>query len=305
MGRFAALLIVVLLAGCSTDGDTPDASAKTTPAPPPSAQSTAGAPSAEPATPAPPTGTAPSKDYAVKKRQIELSRGKDRPLPTTVWYPGTGDGPFPVIVFSHGLTSEPSAYRELLESWARAGFVVAAPAFPHTSYGVADFDVLDLVNQPADASYVLSQVLARGRKAGDSLEGRLDPVMVAAAGHSGGGITTIGMLSGNRDDRLRAAVVLSGRQVLPVPFAGPELPVLFVHGKLDKTVRYADGLAAYRAVPWPKAMLALPLGGHLPASGGDFAQVAAATTDFWRWSLYGDPAAKQRLADQKNLTDEL
>lgn len=295
-------MIMTLMAGCSARGDAPVAETAPATALPsaPSAAPTTPAPT----TPAPPTGTAPSQEFTVKERTLRLSRGKDRPLPTTIWSPATGDGPFPVIVFSHGLTSEPRAYAQILARWAGAGFVVAAPAFPHTSYGVADFDVLDLVNQPADASYVLSQVLALGRKAGDPLEDRLDPAMVAAAGHSGGGITTIGMLSVDRDDRLRAAVVLSGRQVLPAPFAGPELPVLFVHGKLDKTVRYADGLAAYRAVPWPKAMLALPRGGHLPTTGDDLAQVGDATTDFWRWSLYGDAKARNRLESQKNLTDE-
>jgi fermentation-respiration switch protein FrsA (DUF1100 family) len=251
--------------------------------------------------PAPTRGEAPSTTFAVKTRKLQLSRGKDRPLPTTVWYPATGDGPFPVIVFSHGLTAQPSDYADILARWARAGFVVAAAAYPHTSTGVADFDVIDLLNQPADASYVLTRVLALDGKAGDPLAGRLDREHVAAAGHSGGGITTIGMLSGARDDRLTAAVVLAGRQVLPGVFTGSAIPVLFVHGKRDKTVQYADGLAAYRAVPWPKAMLTLPDAGHVVTSGADFDLVADATTDFWRWSLYGDTGAEQRLERRDNF----
>ncbi|MEV4641562.1 chlorophyllase [Actinoplanes sp. NPDC049548] len=236
---------------------------------------------------------------------MKLTRGKDRPLPTTVWYPADGDGPFPVIVFSHGLTSQPSDYASLLKRWARAGFVVAGAAYPHTSHGVSDFNVLDLVNQPADASYVLTKVLALNGRSGDPLGNRLDENHVAAAGHSGGGITTLGMLSGNRDNRLKAAVVLAGRQVLPSPFSGPETPVLFVHGKLDRTVQYADGLAAFEAIPWPKAMLTLPQGGHTTRAGKDFSIVAATTTDFWRWSLYDDAAAGKRLAATRNLTDRL
>ncbi|GIE49870.1 hypothetical protein Ani05nite_34040 [Amorphoplanes nipponensis] len=258
---------------------------------------------------APPTlastlGRAPTRAFPVKTRKLQLSRGADRPLPTTVWYPAAGDGPFPVIVFSHGLTARPADYASILSRWAGAGFVVAAPAFPHTSGGVADFDVVDLLNQPADASYVLTRVLALDGKAGDPLRGRLDRVHVAAAGHSGGGITTLGMLTGARDERLTAAVVLAGRQALPGTFSGPEIPVLFVHGKQDLTVRYIEGLAAFRAVPWPKGMLTLPNAGHVVTGGADFDIVAGATTDFWRWSLYGDAGAGRRLDRRDNLDSD-
>nr|BFE68095.1 hypothetical protein GCM10020092_013960 [Actinoplanes digitatis] len=79
-----------------------------------------------------------------------------------------------------------------------------------------------------------------------------------------------------------------------------------MHGKLDRTIRYADGLAAFEAVPWPKAMLTVPNGGHVTTDGKDFNVVATATTDFWRWSLYGDAAAKRRLEGRKkNVESDL
>ena len=255
--------------------------------------------------PAPARGEAPARSFAVKTRKLQLSRGKDRPLPTTIWYPAAGDGPFPLIVFSHGLTARPGDYADILTRWARAGFVVAAAAYPHTSAGVAEFNVVDLLNQPADASFVLTQVLALNGKDGDPLAGRLDPDHVAAAGHSGGGITTLGMLSGTRDDRLTAAIVLAGREVLPGTFAGSAVPVFFVHGKLDRTVRYAEGLAAYKAVPWPKALLTLPAAGHVVTGGEEFDLVADATTDFWRWSLYGDAGALRQLEGRDSLDSDL
>jgi len=304
--------VALLLAAVCATGALTSCSAASSEAGPggeaPPAAAKAATPSVRPSvgsSPVPTRGEAPSATFAVKTRKLQLSRGKDRPLPTTVWYPATGDGPFPVIVFSHGLTAQPSDYADILARWARAGFVVAAAAYPHTSTGVADFDVIDLLNQPADASYVLTRVLALDGKAGDPLAGRLDRDHVAAAGHSGGGITTIGMLSGVRDDRLTAAVVLAGRQVLPGTFTGSAIPVLFVHGERDKTVQYADGLAAYKAVPWPKAMLTLPDAGHVVTSGADFDLVADATTDFWRWSLYGDAAAGKRLDRRDNLDSTL
>jgi dienelactone hydrolase len=279
-------------------------------APVSSAAPAAPKPSASP-TPTPATaGKAPAETFALSVRHLRLSRGKDRPLPTTIWYPEIGNGPFPVIVFSHGLTSEPSAYASLLTRWAHAGFVVAAPEFPYTHYQVKDYRPLDVANQPADASYVLGQVLALNAKSGDVLQNRLDTVNVAAAGHSAGGITTIGLFTSARDDRLTAGIVLSGEQVLPAPFTGPTAKILFVHGRLDNTVPYKNGLAAFQAVPWPKAMMSVTKGGHV-AITKDFGPVLATTTDFWRWSLYGDPTAKARLKDDATeggtatLTDHL
>jgi dienelactone hydrolase len=289
------ILALAALTACSPSGE-PTRTAVTTP-PPGAASSPAGpAPSGSaPAAPAPSVaGAAPDRRFPVDTREIDFARGADRPLPTTVWYPADGDGPFPLVLFSHGLTSEPGAYASVLRAWARAGFVVAAPAYPHTSYGVRDLDPLDVINQPADAAEVITGMLARNDRAGDPLRGRIDTARIAAAGHSAGGITTIGMFSNNRDDRLTAGIVLSGRRVLPVPFAGTPAPMLFVHGKLDRTVKYAEGLAAFDAVPWPKAMMAVTKGGHV-AITKDFDPVIATTTDFLRYALYGDPAARKRL----------
>ncbi|HEY7272337.1 MAG TPA: chlorophyllase [Actinoplanes sp.] len=290
-GRTATTLVVVTLviSACSPNvRDTPPAN---TASPSPLSSAPATSPTRAPVTP--PAGTAPAATFPIRERTVRFSRGTDRPLATTVWYPDA-PGPFPLVLFSHGLTSEPSAYAALLTAWARAGFVVAAPAYPHTSHDAADYDAVDVVNQPVDAAYVITRMIALNAAASDPLAGRINTARIAAAGHSAGGITTIGMFSGNRDDRLVAGIVLAGRQVFAVPFAGPPAPLLFVHGKLDKTVPYADGLAAYRTVPWSRAMMAVTEGGHV-AITKDFGPVIATTTDFLRWSLYGDAAARGRL----------
>jgi fermentation-respiration switch protein FrsA (DUF1100 family) len=313
VGRTVALLIVVLSAAgaigsCSTDAGpssapAPVASPTPTGVPAPSDEPTAAAKPHVAGSPrstsrmlvTPPAGHAPTGSFAIAERHLSFSRGASRPLPTTVWAPVADNrGPFPLILFSHGLTSEPSAYAQMLAAWAKAGFVVAAPAFPHTSYGVADFNPLDVANQPADASYVISRMIALNGTAGDALRGRIDTTRIAAAGHSAGGITTVGLFTGDRDDRLDAGVVLAGERVLAVPYSGPAVPLLFVHGKLDKTVPYAQGLAAFTAVPWSRAMLTVPKGGHV-AITTNFGPVIATTTDFLRWSLYGDATARARL----------
>lgn len=257
-----ALVALGVLGACSGEPAAPAAA----PAPPAPAVSAPAPASSAPAGATAPTTVppraAPAGQFTVEQRTYRFSRGADRPLPTTVWYPSDAAGPFPLVVFSHGLKSEPAAYATVLRAWARAGFVVAAPAYPHTSYRIKDFDPVDVLNQPADASEVITRMLALN--ASDrALRGRIDGSRIGAAGHSAGGVTTIGMFSGVRDERLDAGIVLSGRRVLPTPFTGPAAPMLFVHGKRDRTVSYADGLAAYRAVPWPRAMMTVTEGGHV------------------------------------------
>jgi dienelactone hydrolase len=253
----------------------------------------------------PPAGSAPVGPYAVGRRVLSFSRGADRPLPTTVWYPAAGAAPgrpapvdgatpasgrFPVVLFSHGLTAQPGDYAPMLARWAQAGFVVAGPAYPHTSYGVAGFDALDIVNQPADASAVLDSLLALGGPLGTVV----DPDRLAAAGHSAGGITTVGLFSARRDERLRAGVVMAGTDFQSTPFAGPPAALLFVHGRRDTTVTYRAGHAVFAAVPWSRAMLSITGGGHVTGAG-DFEATTGTSTEFLRWALYGDAAAKARM----------
>ncbi|SCE90557.1 Alpha/beta hydrolase family protein [Micromonospora matsumotoense] len=293
-----AALLAAGLTGCSTQAPARTAA----PADPPKASAPA---------PRVPAGTAPAEAFAVGVRQLKLNRGGDRPLPVTLWYPARGTageaaqrnataatGRFPVVAFSHGLDGRPVDYQVLLTRWAAAGFVVAAPTFPHTGKGT-DGSVLDVLNQPADVSYVLDKVLALDAKAGDQLRGRLATDRVGAAGHSAGGVTTIGLFTTGRDERLRAGVVLAGTGLgVGTAFAGAAAPQLFVHGQADEVVDYAAGKAVYDAVPWPKAMLSLPRGDHGRALLGDgpaLRVVADTTIEFLRWSLYGDEAAKGRL----------
>jgi prepilin-type processing-associated H-X9-DG protein len=240
-----------------------------------------------PRAPAPASSARPSAQprataFTLRTQRLHLARGSERPLPTSIWRP-TAAGDYPLILFSHGLGATPHDYEELLTGWARAGFVVAAPAYPHTTAGVADFNPVDVFNQPADASYVITQVVQRLGITGP----------IAAAGHSAGGVTTLGLFA-SRDDRLEAGVVLAGRQIFATPLTGSPAPLLFVHGRRDKTIAYADGHAAYDAVTWPKAFLTVTDGGHT-TTGRELDVVERTSTDFWRWSLYRDAAAESRL----------
>ncbi len=94
----------------------------------------------------------------------------------------------------------------------------------------------DYENQPADVCFVIDELLALPDD--DPLAGHVDGDAIAAAGHSLGAITTIGvgLNSCCDDDRLDAAVELSG---IRAPFPDGEfddltrVPFLAVHGAKD------------------------------------------------------------------------
>ncbi|MFF3864870.1 alpha/beta hydrolase family protein [Micromonospora sp. NPDC001898] len=274
--RLVAVLMTALLAGCGP--------------------ATAAASGGEP-----PARSAPAGAYPVGVRTFTLDPAGARPLPVTVWYPagpgGVARGRFPVVVFSHGLHSLPELHAPLTTRWAAAGFVVAAPAYPRTRRGAARFTRADVRNQPADGWRLIRHLVRLDARRGDPLAGHLDVARFAAAGHSAGGFTTAGMLTSGHSSRLRAGVVIAGGG-LAGAFAGPSAPVLFVHGGADPVVPVTVGRAAYARTPGPAAFLTVTGQGHgayLTPGHPGFPQVLAVTTDFLRWTLYGDATALHRL----------
>lgn len=185
--RLVAVLVTALLAGCApataaTDEATGPVSAR----------------------------RAPEGSYAVGVRTLTLDPRSARPLPVTIWFPASTDGVaagrFPVVVYSHGLGSRPDLHAGLTTRWAAAGFVVAAPAYPHTRQGAAHFTRADVRNQPADAWRLIRHLGRLDRNREDPLAGHLDLTSVAAAGHSAGGFTTSGMFSEGHPARLRGGI---------------------------------------------------------------------------------------------------
>ncbi len=314
-----AVALTAVLTGCAPGAGLPPfepsaspAGAVASPRPSESAPPDDGSPA--PTDPAPsagssalPPGQAPTETFSVGVRELDLSHG-DRPLRTVVWYPAAsivgGAGPqpvaagtFPLVLFSHGLTSSPEAYQGITRRFAAAGFIVAAPAYPYTSASALSYNPADLINQPADGSAVISAMLALNTTSGEPLAGHLDPVRVAAVGHSGGAFTTVGMLAGARDYRLRAAIVLAGGS-LGGAFHGPAAPVLFVHGDQDPVVSYPIGQAAFTQTPWPKAFLTVLNGDHgsyLYAPTAAASAVFSTMLDFLRFTLYADARAQGRI----------
>jgi dienelactone hydrolase len=189
-------------------------------------------------------------------------------------------GPFPLIVFAHGFAVTPAPYARLLRSWARAGYVVAAPVFPlENANAPGGPDESDLVNQPTDVSYVITRLLVEDRAGTSPLAGLIDPRAVAVAGHSDGAETALAVAySGEfRDPRVRAAVILSGAEMSGVggfhfARAGPAL--LAAQGTSDHTNEPRFTNAFFAAAHRPKFLLRLIGAGHLPPYTDEQPQLA-------------------------------
>lgn len=194
---------------------------------------------------------------------------RPRTLVTYIRYPRGRGGPFPLVVFGHGFAVTPGLYAPLLDAWARAGFVVAAPLFPvENANAPGGPDESDLVNQPGDVSFVISRLLTANASVHSPLRGLIDPAKIAVAGQSDGGETALAVAYDNRflDRRVRAAVILSGAE-LPggtLRFGAGNPPLLAVQGTADtiNPPRLTD--AFFRAASPPKFLLALLGAAHLP-----------------------------------------
>ena len=168
-----------------------------------------------------------------------------RTLPAQVGYPlaasGTrpAAGPLPLIVFGPGFRECLSTYGELLRTWASAGYVVAAVTFPRTNCQLgAAADETDLVNQPADMSYVISALLGLSEQPHNVVSGLLNGQQVAVAGQSDGGDTVAALAASTccADHRIKAAAVLSGAEWPAMPgryFTAAAPPMLFTQGSAD------------------------------------------------------------------------
>ncbi len=254
-------------------------------------------------TPGPPRAGGVVTETFVDKSRPTAANGDcakiaSRALPTTIYYPASSGGPYPLIVFAHGFGATSRTYAKLLEHLASSGYVVAAPTFPLSS-GDSPCGAIsgDAVNQPEDLSFVVDSVLKASARASGPLSGLVDRNSIGAAGHSNGAVTTWGLVANSkvRDPRIDAAVVMAGTlQKYPTgvyDFAHTP-PLLLVHGSNDSLVPYDLGVQAFNEAHGPKGLLTLSGGDHGSASGPN---AYAATTDFFDAYLRGDAAAKARL----------
>lgn len=303
-------------------GDAPETTADTTDAEPDTTEPEA------PPTAAPNTYAVGSLDETVvDTSRVTAAQGgepelPERTLPVLVLYPATGaadgggetpdappePGPWPLVVFSHGLGGAGPNYAATLRVWASAGYVVVAPSYPLSNTNAPGGpSPSDIPEQTADVAYLIDWAIDQSDTTDGPLAGMVDPERVGISGHSLGGFTSLGAGYNPccRDERIRAVAEWAGAYV---PELGPDggdavadgPPLLIVHGDADGTVPYDRALAVRDAVSSTAALVTLVGGQHIPPfvqglGEPQSAVVTLTTLAFFDQHLKGDPEGAKRL----------
>lgn len=191
----------------------------------------------------------------------------ERSLPTRLWIgpsPGEEAPLRPLLLMAHGLDGHPRKFEAFASDLARAGVVVAAPAFPSTNdeTGAGFLGVGDLAEQPVDLTFVLDRLLEEVEDPESDLWHRFDPASIVVLGHSLGGATVLGWTRfSDPETRLDGVATLSPAVPLTVVF-GPSpspdgLPTLLMHGLEDPVVPYSISLDLYDLLHEPKWLLGI------------------------------------------------
>jgi len=190
------------------------------------------------------------------------------------------------VVFSQGFDVSAASYAALLDAWASAGYVVAAPTYPDTDPSASGGpNEQDIVNHPADLRYVIQTLVSAPPAAVSRV---LDSSEVAVVGQSDGGDVSLAA-AGNtccRSNAVKAAVILSGAELSSFGgtyFRSKPVPLLVVQGDNDTINPPACSAQIYDQARPPRHYLGLPGAEHLPPyldAGTDQAIVERATIDF-------------------------
>jgi dienelactone hydrolase len=281
-------------------------------------------------TPAPPARSPAGPPFAVGERTItfvDTSRTvrfpgrppEPRTLVTVIRYPAQGPrsgvdlrnappvrtaGRFPLVIFGHGFAVTPAPYARLLQAWARAGYVVAAPIFPlGNANAPGGPNESDIVNQPRDMSFVITQMLELDGTPHRFFQGLIAPHEIAVSGQSDGGETALAVAYDRHflDRRVRAAVIMSGAEIPGVggfDFPAPSPPLLATQGTADTTNQPRFTYAFFDVAPRPKFLLSLLGASHLPPYTSEQPQldiVERVTTDFLNKYLKNGKRALKRM----------
>lgn len=227
-----------------------------------------------------------SGPYAVGRDDVLLSdnsrptaaHGKQpeqpaRTLNTAVWFPLAADGQsvaeglHPLVVHSHGFSSNRQEPAYLARHLASHGYIVLSPDFPLTRMTTPGGPLLDdVVNQPGDVRFLITSALKWNRADGHPFHQRIDPDRIAAMGLSLGGLTTTlaTFHPRLRDPRIAAAISIAGPSTMfdQAFFAQSRTPFLMIAGSIDAILPHADNAAPLPGKHPQALLLSLTGGSH-------------------------------------------
>lgn len=227
---------------------------------------------------------------------------RDRDLPYKIWAP-EGDGPFPVIVFSHGLGGSREGYAFQGRHWATHGFVSVhlqhlgsddsvwrdvPPAERMTALAAAKDQAKNALNRLGDVRFAVDSLTAMNDGDGPFAR-RLDLAHLGMAGHSFGAWTTQMTLGQSvilrervmsyGDERFIAGVIespnYSGRNLddLDRIYGSIDVPALHLTGTIDGDPFDGDFDPTRRTIPYqhitaaPQYLVVFEGGDHMVFSG--------------------------------------
>ena len=188
---------------------------------------------------------------------MDVSRNREVPVRICAPDRKHGNGPFPLVVFSHGGGESREAFTYLGTHWAKNGYIVVFLTHPGSDRKAVDGQgrrgmggVKDFHLRPEDVRFVVDKLLSDD-PGSELLSGRIAPDRVAAAGQCAGATTALAMvgLRANLpekrdatfiDRRFKCAVALSpqpgvqrGGPLHAGSWARIKVPTLMVTGTRD------------------------------------------------------------------------
>lgn len=261
------------------------------------------------------SGTLPTAAAVWADATVTLDDGTT--VSVRVHHPAAGAGPWPVVVFSHGLGGSREGYGFLGKRWAEHGYVSIHPDHPGSDTAVfrgkapgemtqamrqATTDLRILEGRPRLIAALISALPALER-ALPVVAGKLDRQRVAVAGHSYGAWTTMSVagqklrVSGEAKDwsdprpLAFAALSPSGPSVLSKPedWAGVTRPLLVMTGTDDRQPAALTPPGQERSGAWRRQVFDL-----VPAGGKQLAWF-----DGSRHSTYSGGAGSRLMGEQE------
>lgn len=286
-----------------------------------------------------PVAAAPAADGARDDTWFDAARNRQIPLRLRV---PASPGPWPVILFSHGLGGSRAGGALWGQAWAQAGFMTIHLQHPGSdTEAVRDnFRAAVAPEQVAarmrDVQFVLDELTRRKKIPGAEFrQANLDAI--GLAGHSFGAITTLALAGENfgaatppPELRLKAFLALSPNQSKrPGAYANLRSPILFITGTEDGDVVGNGATPQSRQQPFEQAppggkyMLVLEGADHMTFAGQNdlprrmmrrrpevavareaqhHSLVQALTSTYWRAMLKGEEQARVVLASGAGIT---